>query len=66
MTSEQGVEKTQKHFTKKHELHLTTLQVAAVESMEKKYKRGVEENLGREEGNQSTHPSKHILRLNEG
>ena len=47
MTSEQSVEKsTQKHFTKKHELHLTTLQVAAVESMEKKYKRGVEENQG--------------------
>ena len=47
MTSQQGVEKaTQKHFTKKHELHLTTLQVAAVESMEKKYKRGVEENQG--------------------
>ena len=46
MTLEQGVEKTPKHFTKKHELHLTTLQVAAVESMEKKYKRGVEENQG--------------------
>jgi hypothetical protein len=46
MTSTQGVEKTSKLFTKKHELHLTTLQVAAVESMEKKYRRGVEENQG--------------------
>ena len=47
MTSAQGVEKiTEKHFTKKHELHMTTLQMAAVESMEKKYKRGVEEHQG--------------------
>jgi hypothetical protein len=46
MTSTQGVEKASKLFTNKHELHLTTLQVAAVESIEKKYKRGVEENGG--------------------
>jgi hypothetical protein len=46
MTSQKVVENTNKHFTKKHELHLTTLQVAAVEAMEKKYKRGVDENLG--------------------
>ena len=46
MTSQKVVEKTQKHFTQKHELHLTTLQMAAVESMDKKYKRGVEEHGG--------------------
>ena len=47
MTSEQGVEKTSEEvFTKKHDLHLTTLQMAAVESMEKKYKKGVVEHGG--------------------
>jgi len=47
MTSAQSVEKTEeKIFTKKHDLHLTTLQMAAVESMEKKYKKGVVENCG--------------------
>jgi hypothetical protein len=47
MTSAQGVEKTsEKHFTNKHELHLATLQMAAVESMEKKYRKGVEEHGG--------------------
>ena len=46
MTSSEGVEKKEKLFTKKHELHLATLQMAAVESMEKKYKRGVEEHQG--------------------
>ena len=47
MTSQQGVEKTtEKHFTKKHELHLATLQMAAVESMDKKYRKGVEEHHG--------------------
>jgi len=47
MTSEQGVEKTTEEvFTKKHDLHLTTLQMAAVESMERKYKKGVIENCG--------------------
>jgi hypothetical protein len=38
MTSEKGV--AESSFTKKHELHLATLQMAAVESMEKKYRKG--------------------------
>jgi hypothetical protein len=42
MTSEKGV--AESSFTKKHELHLATLQMAAVESMEKKYRKGVEEH----------------------
>jgi hypothetical protein len=44
MTSEKGV--AESSFTKKHELHLATLQMAAVESMEKKYRKGVEEHGG--------------------
>jgi hypothetical protein len=44
MTSEKGV--AESSFTKKHELHLATLQMAAVESMEKKYRKGVEEHHG--------------------
>ncbi len=44
MTSTQGV--TDSKFTPKHELHLATLQMAAVEGMDKKYKKGVEEHGG--------------------
>jgi hypothetical protein len=46
MTSEKAWRKQRKTFTKKHELHLATLQMAAVESMEKKYRKGVEEHGG--------------------
>ena len=46
MTSNEGVEKKEKLFTKKHDLHMATIQMAAVECIEKKYKRGVEENGG--------------------
>jgi hypothetical protein len=42
MTSEKGV--AESSFTKKHELHLATLQMAAVESMDRKYRKGVEEH----------------------
>lgn len=44
MTSAPSV--TDSKFTPKHELHLATLQMAAVESMEKKYRKGVEEHGG--------------------
>jgi hypothetical protein len=43
MTSSESVEKK---FTKKHDLHMSTIQMAAVECIEKKYRRGVEENNG--------------------
>ena len=46
MTSGESVEKKEKLFTKKHDLHMATIQMAAVESIEKKYKRGVEEHGG--------------------
>ena len=46
MTSGESVEKKEKLFTKKHDLHMSTIQMAAVECIEKKYRRGVEENQG--------------------